>query len=104
LEDAIITTFPGQTEKNEQIKRAKKAEKKYVSESVGNIRFAINTKRSELIEKINRGEITLKKWDVRLAQFARTKQNRTNRGRSIVAEESYAFNHAVAFRIARNRS
>jgi LPS export ABC transporter permease LptF len=75
LEDAIITTFPGQTEKNEQIKRAKKAEKKYVSESVGNIRFAINTKRSELIEKINRGEITAEEMGLsELAQFARTKQ------------------------------
>jgi LPS export ABC transporter permease LptF len=75
LEKAIITTLPGQIEKTEQIGKIEK--KKYVSENVGNIRFAINTKRGELIEKINSGEMTAEELGLSdLANFAKTKQGK----------------------------
>lgn len=66
LENAVITTIPDQFQ-----------EKKYIAESVDNIRFAIKTKRSELIEKINGGELTAEELGLSdLAEYARNKQGK----------------------------
>lgn len=57
LEDAVITTLPlqNQFENKEKIEDKEKKDK-YVSENVGQIRFAIQTKRGELIEKLSKAE------------------------------------------------
>ncbi|MDQ3180942.1 MAG: LptF/LptG family permease [Acidobacteriota bacterium] len=66
LENAVVNTFS--TEKNVE---------KFVSENVGQIRFAIKTKRGEIIEKISKsGEMPEELGLRELAQLARSKEGK----------------------------
>ncbi len=66
LENALVHTFP-----------TNKIDEKYILENVGQIRFAIKTKRGELIDKLsNTGETPDELGLRELAQYALTKQGK----------------------------
>lgn len=72
LENAVISTIPRSFEIQGQSDK-----KKYVADSVDNVRFAIKTRRGELLEKINAGELTPDELGLAdLAEFARSKQGK----------------------------
>ena len=69
LDSAVVNTFSEKSEKNEQ--------DKFVSENVGQIRLAINTKRSEIIEKLSNGEGTPEELGLNeLARLADSKEGK----------------------------
>lgn len=66
LENAVITTVPGMS-----------GGTKYVAESFSNLRFAIKTKRSELLARISGGELTPDELGLSdLAEYAQSRQGR----------------------------
>ncbi len=79
LENAVITTI---SDADAPVKNAITASsgakpKKYVSENVGRIRLAIQTKRGELIEKVSNSEQTPDELGIsELARYAETKSGR----------------------------
>ena len=81
-------------------------QEKFVSENVGQIRFAINTKRSEIIEKLSSSEGTPEELGLnelaRISRFKRRK--RENRSANTLAEKNYSFDNAFNFRIVGNGS
>ena len=69
LENAVVNTIPS---KNKQ-----KIENKFISENVGQLRFAIQTKRGEIIERLSKTEETPEELGLReLAQYAKTKEGK----------------------------
>ncbi len=68
LENAVVNTFSTPTQNSKA---------KFASENVGQIRFAIKTKRGELIEKLSKTEETPEELGlIELARFAATKEGK----------------------------
>ncbi|MEP6787878.1 MAG: LptF/LptG family permease [Acidobacteriota bacterium] len=66
LENAAVSTLPMTA-----------GQGKYVSESIGEVRFAIKTKRSELIDKLSSSELTMEELGLsQLSEFANSKDGR----------------------------
>lgn len=69
LENAVVNTFPINYEADNI--------NKFVSENVGQIRFAIKTKRGELVEKITNGDKSLEELGLNeLAEIAQNKEGK----------------------------
>ena len=76
LENAVVNTF---STENSQLKT--------VNENVGQIRYAIKTKRGELIQKMSSREATAEELGIReLASFAKTKQGREKTEAEIILQ------------------
>ncbi len=68
LDNALVNTFSETTEKSKE---------KFVSENIGQTRFAIKTKRGELIDKLSKTEQTPDELGLReLSEYARTKEGK----------------------------